>query len=447
MKRIKPTFLAVLLAAAALLLASCQGPTAPATPPTPDTTTVAEVLTAEGFTTLASAVTTAGLGDTLAGAGPFTIFAPTDEAFAALEPGRLDSLLADTDLLAEVLSYHVLPEEVSAAALTPGFRTSVQGSPIAVTTTGEGDTSAPYLNALAIVGETNLEADNGVVHAIDAVLMLPETEFAARLSGGSEVPPVDSDATGSLTATLEGTTLTIAGTYEGLSVIETPGAHIHGPAETTQNADILFPLTFDNAAGTLAATVDLAAPENAAFGPATFGYLQNGLLYANLHTEANLMGEIRGQLLSANQVVLEPDFTATLSGGEEEPPVETDGAGTLEAALDEAGTTLTVVGTYTGLSGPPTPPGEEDSAAHIHVAPRGENGPIVAPLTVTPNADDPTSGTFGGQVPIGTGEGQLPLEALEGFGAYVNIHTEANPMGEIRGQLFDERPEPPTPTP
>ena len=73
-------------ALAALLLAACQGPTAPVTPPTPDTTTVAEVLTEEGFTTLAGAVATAGLGETLAGAGPFTIFAPTNETFAALEP-------------------------------------------------------------------------------------------------------------------------------------------------------------------------------------------------------------------------------------------------------------------------------------------------------------------------------------------------------------------------
>lgn len=446
MKRTRLTFLAVLLAIAASLLASCQGPTAPVTPPTPDTTTVAEVLSAEGFTTLASAVTAAGLGDTLAGTGPFTIFAPTNEAFAALEPGLLDSLLADTDLLSEVLSYHVLPEEANAAALTPGFRTTVQGGPVAVTRIGEGGTTVA-LNNLAFVSEADIDADNGVVHAVDAVLLLPETEFAALLEGGNEVPPVESDATGSLTATLEGTTLTIAGTYEGLSVVETPGAHIHGPAETTQNADVLFPLTFDNAAGTLATTVDLAAPENAAFGPAAFGYLQGGQLYANLHTAENPSGEIRGQLLLADQVVLEPDFTADLSGGEEEPPVETDATGELEAALDDANTTLTVVGTYTGLSGPPTPPGTEASAAHIHVAPRGENGPIVAPLTVTPNADDPTSGTFGGQVPIGTGPGQLPLEALEGFGAYVNIHTEANPGGEIRGQLSDVRPEVPAPTP
>lgn len=431
MKRI---FRLTFLVLATLSLASCVQD-----PPDPDPATITEVLTSEGFTTLATAITTAGLDDTLAGEGPFTLFAPTNEAFEALPEGALDALLGDPDMLAEVLNYHVLGEEVLAADLTPGFRTTVQGSPLPVHIGSADDAEAIVLNGNAIITETNLEADNGVVHRIDAVLSIPKTEFAAVLSGANEVPTVDSDASGSLTATLDGTTLTIEGTYEGLTV---SAAHIHGIATTEENSGVLFPLTFDNAAGTLAATVDLATlegpDENA--GPAYFEGLQSGLLYANLHTEENPDGEIRGQLVPADELILEPDFTANLSGSEEVPSVETEGEGTLEAALDEAGTTLTVTGTYTGLSGAPTPPEGATSAVHIHVAPRGENGPIVAPLTVTPDPEDPTSGTFGGEVTIGTDEGQLPLEDLEGFGSYVNIHTEANPAGEIRGQLTDVRP-------
>ncbi|CAA9562262.1 MAG: hypothetical protein AVDCRST_MAG86-736 [uncultured Truepera sp.] len=107
----------------AVVLASCRQD--PVTPPTPDTTTVTEVLTEEGFTTLASAITAAGLNETLVGDGPFTLFAPTDEAFEALPDGALDALLADPEALAEVLEYHMLPVEANAANLTPSFRTTV----------------------------------------------------------------------------------------------------------------------------------------------------------------------------------------------------------------------------------------------------------------------------------------------------------------------------------
>ncbi len=305
MKRTRLTFLAVLLAVAASLLASCQGPTAPVTPPTPDTTTVAAVLTAEGFTTLAAAVTAAGLNETLAGAGPFTLFAPTNEAFDALPDGELAALLADPAGLTEVLEYHLLNplngEAITAANFIsegPSIWLTLQNSRLAVTQEGEGDTAEVVINGLATVTEPDLEADNGVIHGIDTVLRLPKTEFAAALSGANEVPPVESAASGTLTATLDGSLLSITGAYEGLVVVD-PGAHIHGPASTAQNADVLFPLTFDNEAGTFSASVELGDEANAAFGPAVFGYLQNGLLYVNLHTEANPAGEIRGQLSTA----------------------------------------------------------------------------------------------------------------------------------------------------
>jgi hypothetical protein len=104
------------------------------------------------------------------------------------------------------------------------------------------------------------------------------------------VPPVETNASGSATATLEGNTLTLEGSYEGM-VVAGPGAHIHGPASVSANAGILFPLEFDNATGTLSGgpfTLDLAQLQQ----------LQDGLLYVNLHSEAHPTGEIRGQLLS-----------------------------------------------------------------------------------------------------------------------------------------------------
>lgn len=425
-----------LLFTTATVLVSCRQDPEP-TPP-PETTTVAEVLAAEGFTTLATAISAAGLTETLAGSGPFTLFAPTDEAFAALPPETLTALLDNSEALSEVLSYHVLSEEVSAVDLEPGFRTTLQESAVAVTIEGENDV---LLNGVSALVEPDIEADNGVVHGIDMVLKLPETEFAAPLAGANEVPPVDSTATGRVDATLAGTTLTISGTYEGLTVADPPGAHIHGPADVEANADILFPLTFDNEAGTLGATIDLAAPENAAFGPAAFGYLQNGLLYANLHTAENPSGEIRGQLLPAVEApITDPDFTALLSGNEEVPAVTTDGEGTAAAIFDEAGTTLTVEGTYTGLSGAP-------QAGHIHEAPRGENGPVIIPLTLTPAEADPTSGTFSVEAPVGDGEGQLSAATLAANGYYLNLHTEENPGGEIRGQLTPVPAEEPVETP
>lgn len=441
----KRTLWLPLLVTGTVVLAACRQDPEPL-PPT--TNTVADVLAAEGFSTLGTALEAAGLDETLAAEGTFTVFAPTDEAFAALPEGALDELLANPAALTDLLEYHVLSEEVAAADLTAGFRTTLQESPLAVTLDGEGDTAQVALNGMANVTNADLEADNGVVHGIDAVLMLPQTDFAAPLAGANEVPPVESDATGEVTATLEGTMLSVDGTYQGL-IVGGPGAHIHGPADVENTAGVLFPLTFDNEAGTLSASLDLAAPENAEFGPAAFGYLQNGLLYANLHTEENPDGEIRGQLLPAEAAPApDADFTAALSGAEQVPPVDTDANGTAAATLDDAGTTLTLSGSYTGLSSALQEVG--GSAAHIHEAPRGENGPVVVPLTITPDETDPLSGTFSGTATVGEGEGQLAPETLAANGYYINIHTVDNPDGELRGQITptDEEPvEEPTPTP
>ncbi len=128
---------------------------------------------AGSFDTLVTAVETAGLVETLKGEGPFTVFAPTDDAFAALPEGTLDSLLQEEnrDQLVAILTFHVVPGRVmsgDAAGQTVELET-VQGQALTVDGTGDGVTVEG-----ASVVQADVEADNGVIHVIDAVL-LPES--------------------------------------------------------------------------------------------------------------------------------------------------------------------------------------------------------------------------------------------------------------------------------
>jgi uncharacterized surface protein with fasciclin (FAS1) repeats len=121
----------------------------------------------DGRTTLVAAIQAAGLVDTLSGPGPFTVFAPTDAAFAALPDGALDDLLADPDALAEVLTYHVVAGELYAADVVGQTELeTVQGGTVSVEVDGDtvrvGD---------ATIVTTDIEASNGVIHVIDAVLL------------------------------------------------------------------------------------------------------------------------------------------------------------------------------------------------------------------------------------------------------------------------------------
>jgi uncharacterized surface protein with fasciclin (FAS1) repeats len=126
---------------------------------------------ADGFNTLVAAVKAAGLVETLKGDGPFTVFAPTDEAFAALPAGTVESLLepANKAKLAAILTYHVVPGKVLAADVVKlKSATTVQGSDIAINTTDAGVT----VNGANVV-KTDIDCSNGVIHVIDQVI-LPE---------------------------------------------------------------------------------------------------------------------------------------------------------------------------------------------------------------------------------------------------------------------------------
>ena len=129
---------------------------------------------ADDFTTLVAAVEAAGLVDTLSGPGPFTVFAPTDEAFAAALDAlgiTAEELLADTETLTSILTYHVLDSEVDAAtaiSLDGQTAATVNGAEISINVV---DDQVLINDATVVIPD--IEASNGVIHAIDAVLLPP----------------------------------------------------------------------------------------------------------------------------------------------------------------------------------------------------------------------------------------------------------------------------------
>lgn len=122
-------------------------------------------IAAGNFTTFAAALKTAGLIDALAANGPFTVFAPTDAAFKKLASGTYDALLKDSAKLAAVLNYHVVKGHFRFADMKPGEQMTLQGSTLTVT----GSAADIRVNGAHVTQD--LVATNGIVHAIDAVIL------------------------------------------------------------------------------------------------------------------------------------------------------------------------------------------------------------------------------------------------------------------------------------
>jgi uncharacterized surface protein with fasciclin (FAS1) repeats len=118
------------------------------------------------FKTLATALQAAGLVDTLKGPGPFTVFAPTDAAFAKIPKADLDALLKDKAKLTAVLTYHVVPGRVLAKDVKPGPVKTVQGSALTVKAAG-----GKVMVDNATITQTDITASNGVIHVIDSVVL------------------------------------------------------------------------------------------------------------------------------------------------------------------------------------------------------------------------------------------------------------------------------------
>jgi len=130
--------------------------------------------TTDGFATLVQAVAAAGLVETLQGTGPFTVFAPSDDAFAALADGLLDKLLLEEnrEILVSILTYHVVAGKVTSAEVASGAATTVEGSNIELTV-GNGI----QVNGANVV-LADVEASNGVIHVIDQVLIPPTVDVS-----------------------------------------------------------------------------------------------------------------------------------------------------------------------------------------------------------------------------------------------------------------------------
>ena len=123
---------------------------------------------AGSFSTLVAAVEAAGLVETLKGEGPFTVFAPTDDAFAALPEGTVENLLKpeNKDQLVAVLTYHVVPGKVMSTDLSEGLMAAtVQGQEVTITLEGGAKVDG------AAISTADIEATNGVIHVIDAVIL------------------------------------------------------------------------------------------------------------------------------------------------------------------------------------------------------------------------------------------------------------------------------------
>jgi len=126
---------------------------------------VETAVAAGNFKTLVAALKAADLVSTLKGKGPFTVFAPTDSAFAKIPKADLDALLKDKAKLHAVLTYHVVPGKVMSTDLRSGEVKTVQGSTVMISTLG-----GAMVNDAKVVA-ADVAADNGVIHAIDTVLM------------------------------------------------------------------------------------------------------------------------------------------------------------------------------------------------------------------------------------------------------------------------------------
>ncbi len=149
---------------------------APATDSAAMGETIVDVAAANGsFNTLVAAVQSAGLAETLSSEGPYTVFAPTDDAFAALPAGTLDKLLLpeNQEVLAQILSYHVVSGEVPSSDVETGMVETVEGSDLDVVANESGVT----VNDAKVV-QPDVVASNGVIHVIDSVLLPPSLDLS-----------------------------------------------------------------------------------------------------------------------------------------------------------------------------------------------------------------------------------------------------------------------------
>ncbi|MEO8208591.1 MAG: CHRD domain-containing protein [Chloroflexota bacterium] len=254
----------------------------------------------------------------------------------------------------------------------------------------------------------------------------PTPAFGGPIDGAQEVAPVVTAATGEATVVVSSDEATIwyVVEYSGLSGALV-AAHIHTGA-VGANGGVILPLAASASpmVGTLTAANFTPSGAITTFAEA-IAAIKAGNTYVNLHTAANPSGEIRGQVVSKGDA-----HFGVLSGSQEVPSVTTSASGDAWVVISADGSTITYYVAYGGLSGPA-------AAAHIHLGNIGANGGVMFPLSVGPS---PMIGTLTAAdlTPIGSVTDMAgAVAAIAAGGTYVNIHTGANPGGELRGQLAD----------
>lgn len=237
------------------------------------------------------------------------------------------------------------------------------------------------------------------------------------LSPAQEPAPINSSATGSADVSYDKNSkkLTYTVTFNNMTSNPTAG-HIHGSAPRGTNSGVLFPLTGIPAAtsGTVTGSVTLTMAQEED--------LLNGLFYFNLHTTANPGGEIRGQIEFYDQSFIMSKAGLPLNGTQEVPAKSTAATGMGAVSYNKNTKLLSYYVTFQNLSGNP-------AAGHIHgSAARGTNASVLFPFAYVPAG---TSGAVSGSAVLTAAQ---ETDLLNGL-FYFNIHTAANPGGEIRGQI------------
>jgi len=254
----------------------------------------------------------------------------------------------------------------------------------------------------------------------------PTAAFGGPLSGAQEVPAAATTATGEATVVIsaDDSTIWYVVQYSGLSG-SLAAAHIHTGAAGA-NGGVILPLVASASpmVGTLTAANFTASGSITSFSQAV-GAIKAGTTYVNLHTAANPGGELRAQVVAKGNA-----HFATLSGAQEVPAVTTSAGGIGWVVVSSGGATLTYYVAYSGLSGVP-------AAAHIHLGNVGANGGVLLPLVAGPS---PMTGTLTAADLSPTGsvtDMAGAVAAIAAGGTYFNVHTAANPGGEVRGQLAE----------
>jgi hypothetical protein len=275
-----------------------------------------------------------------------------------------------------------------------------------------------------IAGVVALAAALAVGPALALAADPPTPAFGGPLSGAQEVPAVTTAATGEGTAVVstDGSTITYYVAYSGLSG-PAVAAHIHTGAAGV-GGGIILPLVVSASpmVGTLTAANFTPSGAITTFAQAVAA-IEAGTTYFNIHTAANPGGEVRGQITAKGSAQF-----ATLAGFQETPPVATSATGNGWALVSTDGSTITYYVAYSGLSGPAV-------AAHIHTGAVGVAGGIILPLVVSAS---PMVGTLTAANFTPSGAITTFAQAVAAIGAgntYFNIHTAANPGGEVRGQI------------